>query len=93
MVIWPLQAAGLVIVKSFDRETREHLMNQQRARVWVVQCGRLNEDGVAAAIVDPHPVWLTRQLDAITNLGPHHLHQLGLVFRAELAQAKTIPLR
>lgn len=31
MVIWPLQAAGLVIVKGFDGETREHLMNQQRA--------------------------------------------------------------
>lgn len=93
MVVGPLQAAGLVIVKSFDGETREHLVHQQRARVRVVQCGRLDKDGVAAAVVDPHPVWLARQLDAIADLGPHHLHQLGLVVGAELAQAEAIPLR
>lgn len=93
VVVGPLKAAGLVIVKSFDGETGEHLVHQQRARVRVVQCGRLNEDGVAAAVIDPHPVWLTRQLDAIADLGPHHLHQLGLVVRAELAQAEAVPLR
>lgn len=93
VVVGPLKAAGLIIVKSFDGETGEHLVHQQRARVRVVQCGRLNEDGVAAAVIDPHPVWLTRQLDAIADLGPHHLHQLGLVVRAELAQTEAVPLR
>lgn len=93
VVVRPLQAAGLVIVKSFDGETGEHLVHQQRARVRVVQCGRLYEDGVAAAVVDPHSVWLTCQLNAIANLGPHHLHQLGLVVGAELAQAEAVPLR
>lgn len=93
MVVRPLQAACLFIVKSFDGESGEHLVHQQRARVRVVQCGRLNEDGVAAAVVDPHPVWLARQLDAVAYLGPHHLYQLGLVVGAELAQAETVPLR
>lgn len=93
VVVGPLQAAGLVIVKSFDGESGEHFVHQQRARVRVVQCGRLNEDGVAAAVVDPHPVWLARQLDAIADLGPNHLHQLRLVVGAELAQAEAIPLR
>ncbi|TNN85338.1 hypothetical protein EYF80_004360 [Liparis tanakae] len=85
-------AAGFVIVKSFDGEAGEHLVHQQRARVRVVQCGRLDEDGVAAAVVDPHPVRLTCQLDAVADLGPHHLHQLGLVVGAELAQAEAVPL-
>lgn len=93
VVVRPLQAAGLVIVKSFDGESGEHLVNQQRARVRVVQCGRLDEDGIAAAVVDPHPVRLARQLDAVTDFGPHHLHKLGLVFGAELTQAKAVPLR
>lgn len=93
VVIWPLQAAGLVIVKSFDGESGEHLVHQQRARVRVVQCGRLDEDGVAASVVDPHAVCLARQLDAVADLGPHHLHQLGLVVGAKLAQAEAVPLR
>lgn len=93
MVVWPLKAVGLVIVKSFNGESRKHLVHQQRARVWVVQCGRLDEDRVAAAVVDPHSVWLARQLDAIADLAPHHLHQLGLVVGAELAQAEAVPLR
>lgn len=93
MVVGPLQAAGLVIVKRFDGEAGEHLVHQQRARVRVVQCGRLDEDGIAAAVVDPHPVWLARQLDAVADLRPHHLHQLGLVVGAELAQAEAVALR
>lgn len=93
MVVGPLQAARLVVVKRFDGETGEHLVHEQRARVRVVQCGRLDEDGIAAAVVDPHPVRLARQLDAVADLRPDHLHQLGLVVGAELAQAEAVALR
>lgn len=93
MVIGPLQAVRLLIVKSLDGETREHLVHQQRPGVRVVQCGGLDEDGVTAAVVNPHAIHFPRQLDATANLAPHLLDQLTLVVRIELSEAKAIPLR
>lgn len=93
VVVGPPQRAGLLKVEGLDGEAGEHLVHQQCPRVGIVQCGRLDEDGVAAAVVDPHAVLLARQLDAIADLAAHHLHQLALVLRAELAQAEAAPLR
>lgn len=93
VVVGSLQAVRLVKVKGLDGEAGEHLVHQQRPRVRIVQCGRLDEDGVAAAVVHPHAVLLARQLDAVAYLAAHHLHQLALVLGAELAQAEAVPLR
>lgn len=93
MVIGPLQAVGFLIVKSLDGETREHFVHQQRPGVRVVQCGGLDEDGVTAAVVNPHAIHFPRQLDATADLAPHFLYQLTLVVRIELSEAKAIPLR
>lgn len=93
VVIGPLQAIRFLIVESLDGETGEHLVDQQRPGVRVVQCGGLDEDGVTAAVVHPHAIHLPRQLDATADFAPHFLHQLTLVVRIELSEAKAIPLR
>lgn len=93
VVVGPLQAVSFLVVESLDGETREHLVHQQRSGVRVVQCGGLDEDGVTATVVHPHAIHFPRQLDAAANLAPHFLHQLTLVVRIELSEAKAIPLR
>lgn len=81
VVIRPLQAVSLLIVKSFDGESGEHFMDQQRPRVRVVQCGRLNEDRITAAIINPNTIHLLGQLYPISNLAAYFLHQLTFVVR------------
>lgn len=93
VVVGPLQAVRLLVVKSLDGETGEHFVYQQRPGVRVVQCGRLDEDGVTAAVVHPHAVHFPRELDATADFAPYFLHQLTLVVRIELSEAKAIPLR
>lgn len=93
VVVRPLQAVGLLILKGLDGETREHFVHQQRPRVRVVQCGRLDEDGVAAAVVYPHAISLLGELDPVADLATHFLHQLALVVRVELSEAEAVPLR
>lgn len=93
VVVGSLQAVCLLVVKSLDGEAWEHFMDQQSPGVGVVQCGRLDEDGVTAAVVHPHAVHFLGELDAIANLAAHLLHQLAFVVRVELSEAETIPLR
>lgn len=93
VVVGPLQAVRLLVVESLDGEAGEHLVHQQCPGVRVVQCGGLDEDGVTAAVVDPHAVHLPRQLDATADFAPHFLHQLTLVVRIELSEAEAVPLR
>lgn len=93
VVVGPLQADSLLVVEGFYGEAGEHLVHQQRARRGVVQCGRLDEDGVAAAVVHPNAVRFATQLDAVADFGPDHLYQLAAAVRGELAQAEARALR
>lgn len=93
VVVGSLQTVRLLVVKSLDGKTREHFVNQQRPGVGVVQCGRLDEDGVTAAVVHPHAVHFLGELDAVADLAADLLHQLAFVVRVELSEAETIPLR
>lgn len=51
-----LQQAGLLIVKHLDGVARHHLAHDQGPAVGDVQRGRVDEDGMLAAVVGPHPV-------------------------------------
>lgn len=93
VVVGSLQGVRLLVVESLDGKPWEHFVNQQRPGVGVVQCGRLDEDGVTAAVVHPHAVHFLGELDAVADLAAHLLHQLALVVRVELSEAETIPLR
>lgn len=93
VVVGPLQAPCLLEVESLDGKPGEYFMHQQRPRVGVVQCGWLDEYGVATPVIHPHAVGFAAELDAVADLGPNHLHQLTLVVRGELAQAKARALR
>lgn len=93
VVVGSLQAVGFLVVEGLYGEAGKHLVHQQRSRRGVVQCGRLDEDGVAAAVVHPNAVRLAAQLDAVADLGPDHLHQLAAAVRGQLAQAEARALR
>lgn len=93
VVVGPLQASRLLKVEGLDGKPGEYFMHEQRTGVGVVQCGWLDEYGVATPVVHPHAVGFAAELDAVADLSPNHLHQLTFVVGGELAQAKARALR
>lgn len=79
VVVGSLQGVCLLVVKSLDGKPWEHFVNLQRPGVGVVQCGRLDEDGITAAVVHPHAVHFLGELDAVADLAADLLHQLAFV--------------
>lgn len=66
--------AGTLKIKHLERETRHYPPDAQPTSAREVQSGRVDEHGVLAAIVDPHPVRLTTQHDAETDFTANLLY-------------------